>query len=142
MTHQARAERTIPVSPDTLWGTVSAMTGMEEWYPGLIAKSDVPDPDANQPRRVCTMQDGGTLRERILLRDAATRTFVYAIDESPMPARDVVGVIRIDDLGDGRSHVTWSSEMTLDEATAAQFVPMVDGMYAAGLAALEEHHAA
>jgi len=87
------------------------------------------------------MQDGGVLKERILLRDAETRTFVYAIDSHPLPARNVVGTMRIDDLGDGQSHVSWSADMMLDSASADQMTKMVTGMYEQGLSALESYHA-
>ncbi len=140
MTHHIRAERTIPVSADVLWSTVSKMTGMEDWYPGFIRQSEVFEPNSAQPRRVCVMQDGGQLKERILLRDSATRTFTYAIDEHGMPARNVVGTIRIDSLGHGQSHVSWSAELELDPSSADTFGPMVQSMYADGLASLEAFH--
>lgn len=138
MTQHVRAERRIPVPAADLWATVVRMSGMEEWYPDLIAASEV-DETGNVPRRTCTMRDGGTLEERILLRDAARRTFVYAIDSHPHPARHVVGTIRLDDLGDGSSHVSWSAQMALDPAMAGQVTAMVAGMYEAGLESLDAH---
>ena len=141
MTHTISVERVIPFSADTLWKTLDAMTGMEHWYPGLIRESEVREANGPQPTRICVMQDGGVLKERILIRDGATRTFVYAIDSHPLPARNVVGTIRIDDLGDGRSHVTWSAQMALDQAMADQVRGMVKDMYEQGLASLESHHA-
>lgn len=141
MTHHAEAERTINVPADELWKTISAMTGMEDWYPGLIRESEVLDAGSTEPHRNCIMQDGGELKERILVRDGATRTFVYAIDSHPLPARNLVGTIRIDDLGHGRSHATWSARMNLDAPASGMVIAMVNGMYEAGLQALEAHHA-
>jgi len=43
MTHAIRAERRIPVSAEVLWATISAMSHMEDWYPGLIRESEVRD---------------------------------------------------------------------------------------------------
>jgi hypothetical protein len=140
MTHQVKAHREIPVAPEALWATIRKMTGMEDWYPGLIRESEVLDGTAAQPRRNCVMRDGGTLKERILLRDDATRTFVYAIDSHPLPAKNVVGTIRVDDMGNGRSHVTWSASLELDTKSASQVAAMVTGMYEAGLASLEAYH--
>ncbi len=140
MTHHIRAERNIPVEADTLWQTVNQMTDMEKWYPGLIRKSEVLDADSVQPRRNCVMQDGGVLKERVLLRDAATRTFSYAIDEHGLPAKNVVGTIRIDDLGDGTSHVSWSAQLVLDPVAVANFEPIVQEMYSNGLVSLEDYH--
>lgn len=140
MTHSVSAVRRIPVSADTLWKTIGGMTGMEEWYPGLIRESDVRQAVSGQPLRTCVMQDGGVLQERILVRDDPTRTFVYAIDSHPLPARNVVGTIRIDDIGDGQSHVVWSAQMMLEPSSAEQMRTMVTGMYEQGLASLESHH--
>ena len=140
MTHHVKAERDIPVASSELWQTVRQMTGMEDWYPGLIRQSEVLEEDSTEPRRNCVMQDGGVLKERILLRDDLTRTFVYAIDRHPLPAENVVGTIRIDDIGDGVSHVTWSANMALDPQSADQIAAMVTGMYEAGLASLEAYH--
>ena len=141
MTHRAEARRIIPVPAADLWETVSRMDGMEDWYPDLIASSEVPDPEAAQPRRNCVMANGGELKERILLRDGKTRTFVYAIDEHPLPAGNVVGTIRIDDLGDRRSSVLWSSDLVLDGANADKMRALVTDMYARGLESLEGYHA-
>ena len=140
MTHHVQASRQITVPADDLWQTISQMTGMETLYPGLISESEVIDAESSEPKRNCVMQDGGELKERILLRDDATRTFVYAIDSHPLPARNVVGTIRIDDLGAGQSHVSWSANLMLDSAMADQMQGMVQGMYENGLASLEEFH--
>lgn len=137
---RAQASRMIDVSADTLWSTVTQMTGMEDWYPGLIATSKV-DTTNSQPTRHCIMQDGGELFERILLRDAATRTFIYAIDKHPLPAKNIVGTIRIDADGD-RSHVTWDAQFTTEPQNAAHLTEMVTGMYLSGLDSLANHHKA
>ncbi len=140
MTHHVRAERTMSVKASELWLTVSKMTGMEDWYPDLISESTVTDAVGRETRRVCIMQDGGVLKERVILRDPATRTLSYAIDEHGMPAKNVVGTIRIDDVGDGNSFVSWSANLVLEPDSADQFCPMVQGMYEAGLASLEAYH--
>lgn len=140
MTHHVKATREIPVASADLWQTVRQMTGMEDWYPGLIRESEVLEEDGTEPRRNCVMRDGGLLKERILLRDDLTRTFVYAIDSHPLPAKNVVGTIRIDDIGGGGSHVTWSASLALDPKSADQIAAMVTGMYEAGLASLEAYH--
>ncbi|ABD53019.1 SRPBCC family protein [Jannaschia sp. CCS1] len=140
MTHNIQATREIPATANDLWKTVSQMIGMETSCPGLIRESDVLDADGTQPRRSCVMRNGGALTERILLRDDATRTFIYAIDSHPMPAKIVVGTIRIDDLGDGKSQVSWAADMVLGPASADHFAGMVQGMYEGGLASLEAHH--
>lgn len=83
---------------------------------------------------------GMDMKERVILRDDATRTFSYAIDEHSMPAKNVVGTIRVDDHGDGTSFVSWSAKLVLEPESAEQFAPMVQSMYESGLASLESFH--
>ncbi len=135
---RAEATRLIEVPAEKLWPTIARMTGMEEWYPGLISRSVV-DASGDQPTRFCVMRDGGELQERILVRDAGTRTFIYAIDRHPLPAADVVGTIRIDPVDQG-SHVTWDAQFSAEPEAAAQLVEMISGMYRAGLESLASHH--
>ena len=137
---RAEASRDIAAPADALWATIEKMTGMEDWYPDLIQSSRV-DAKDGVTHRVCTMANGGVLEERILLRDAHTRTFVYSVDSHPLPARGVVGCIRVDDLG-GPSRVTWDSQFMVDDAVAGEVLDRVRGLYAAGLDSLAKHHGA
>ena len=136
--HRAQATRMIAVPADELWKTIHQATHMEQWYPQLITQSSISD-DQGTMRRVCTLANGGQLHERILLRDDATRTFVYAIDKHPLPPVNVVGTIRIDAV-DGGSHVTWDSQFTVADEAADETVAMVVGMYEDGLESLALYH--
>ena len=79
------------------------------------------------------------MHERILLRDEATRTFVYAIDKHPLPPRGVVGTIRVDG-DDGQAHVTWDAQFRIDDAIAGDVTAMVQGVYEGGLESLAAYH--
>ncbi|EBA11873.1 SRPBCC family protein [Roseobacter sp. CCS2] len=124
----------INVPPANVWGIINAVEGMEDWYPGLIQSSKTTYSEGGVAR-VCTMANGGTLNERILLRDTATRTFVYAIDQHPLPAKNVVGTLRVDDF-DGHAHVTWSAQFTTEDADHNAMSEMVNAMYRNGLSSL------
>lgn len=135
---RAQATEHIDVAPEILWSTIAEMTGMEDWYPALIAASAV-DTSQKTPTRVCQMQDSGELHERILLRDNKTRTFVYAIDKHPLPAVDVVGTIRVDPVGSS-AQVTWDAQFMTDPAVAPKMIDMITGMYQNGLNSLANFH--
>jgi len=135
---RSEASLLINAQPETIWSTISQMTDMEAWYPALIASSKV-NASTDIPTRHCVMADGGELSERILVRDDATRTFVYAIDRHPMPAAAVVGTIRIDQADDG-AFVTWDAQFTAERETAAHITEMISAMYRAGLDSLANYH--
>ena len=133
---EATKEMTIPA--DDLWATIEKVTGVEDWYPGLISESRVEE-SGDETSRFCTMADGNKLVERILMSDRASRTFVYSIDVHPLPATNVVGTMRVDDLN-GTSMVTWDAQFSAEDAVAEQTLAMITGMYAAGLDSLAKFH--
>jgi len=135
---RAEATKEIAIPAEALWATIEKMTGMENWYPDLISESSIEE-SGDETLRFCTMADGGKLEERVLIRDRATRTFVYAIDIHPLPATNIVGTLRVDDLN-GTSKVTWDAQFTVEDAAAEQTVAMINGMYAAGLDSLAAFH--
>lgn len=135
---RAEATKEIAIPAEALWATIEKMTGMENWYPDLISESSIEE-SGDETLRFCTMADGGKLEERVLIRDRGTRTFVYAIDIHPLPATNIVGTLRVDDLN-GTSKVTWDAQFTVEDAAAEQTVAMINGMYAAGLDSLAAFH--
>lgn len=138
MAYRSEAQRAIPAPSKLLWETISKMNGMEDWYPELISESKVQQNDSGYKRH-CVMTNGGELDERILVSDDRTMTFVYAIDRHPLPARNVVGTIRIDDRGDD-SVVNWSAQFDADALSAKETIAMINQMYADGLSSLDAFH--
>lgn len=135
---RAEASREIAVPAATLWATIEQTTGMENWYPDLIISSKIAKTDG-EITRICIMKNGATLEERILVKDNITRTFVYAVDVHPLPAKNVIGTIRIDDLGDG-CRVNWDAQFSAEDSAAEETLAMVNGMYSAGLDSLATFH--
>lgn len=141
MTHSVEVRRTIETPAQDLWATISQMDQVEAWYHEFISAYEVLDPDAAQPKGKCTMANCGTLKERILLRNETTRTFIDSIDSHSLPAKYVVGSLRVGDLIDRRSAVNWGANIVLGETIAPHITEMVTSIYAKGLEGLEMYHA-
>ncbi|MGH7716139.1 MAG: SRPBCC family protein, partial [Vulcanimicrobiaceae bacterium] len=80
--------------------------------------------------------DGSTQVERLLASDAKRRTCRYAIESTPMPVRNYVGALRVEDNCDGTSTVTWSAHF--DAAEDGDATEMVRGFPKAGVDRLRD----
>lgn len=127
-------KKTIQADSGAVWKTIRKKTDLDKWFP-VISACRV---EGNQ--RFCTMAGGGDLVETIHTIDDTTCTFEYSVDQHPLPVGPVKTTFHIADAGQGRSLITWSAVIEGDEAGIAQVKPMLEGLYAQGIDALEAHH--
>ncbi len=113
-------EVSLAVAPDALWEKVSKVGEVDKLL-NVIAKSEL-DGDV----RVCTMADGGVLRERIVGIDDAKRRVAYTISDAPFPLEFHAASMQVIDEGDGRLTFRWVTDLKPD-ALAAQLEPLFDG---------------
>lgn len=114
-------------SADEVWKVVSDAGNIADWVPILASSRMEGD------SRVCELEGGGRLVERILRNDDAARTIEYDITESPLTFDDYLATVRVDDDGDA-ALVTWT--MRIEPAEMAEMMrPVNEG----GLAALKEY---
>ncbi len=137
MGYAVKVVRTINVDADTVWATISAGDGLDKWMPA-ITECRIEGVGAGATR-YCTMANGAKLKERVLEVDHDRRRFKYGIDEHPLPARNIVGVVEIRDLGKGKSEAWWSAEFDCDVSHKEDLTGMFRGVYAQGLEGLEAY---
>ncbi len=134
MTETVIAERDIEASADVVWATISKGDGVHEWFGQVITSCSL-DGD----RRECTMADGAALKERILEIDQDARRFRYAIDEHPLPARNVIATIEVSETASGKTKVRWSAEFDAQDEHLPMLRETLTGLYGQGIAALDAH---
>lgn len=119
----ARIEKTIDIdrSPDDVWAVVGDVGAISTWLPA-IGESSFQD-----GVRECTMDGGGTLREQISNYDEDTRSYEYEIIESPMPLEHHHAWMSVTEA-EGRSRVTWITEIAPDDMAAAMEPVFEEGM--------------
>lgn len=137
MAHTVTAARTIPVDAKKVWATISAGDGLDKWMP-VITECRLEGSGAGATR-YCAMANGAKLKERILEVDNDRRRFRYAIVESPLPAKNIVGAVEVRDAGSGKSAVTWSAEFDCDASHKEELEGMFKSVYEQGLEGLEKH---
>lgn len=124
---------TVDTPADAVWKKVRAFDNMHKYLPEMIATCAVTGSGVGATR-VCGMQGGGDIHERLEALDEATRTLTYSISESPMPISDYRGTIVISEAGPGKALVSWSSLFNLEEgADEAEMKGMIEGVFRAGI---------
>ncbi len=106
---------TIDAPPDAVWAKIGDFGGLSEILPAIESIRL----EGND--RVFAM-GGNEARERLLSRDEATRTLVYAIVEG-IPVERHLATITVEAEGEG-AKVTWAYEVE-----PAEMAPVLQGAY-------------
>ena len=130
----------LAASIERVWACFADFGDLSAWAPG---RSLVPV-EGRGVGAVRTVEgDGGPpVRERLEAYDPAHHTFTYAMLESPFPFTGYVATVRLEDLGDGRTSIDWSSRFEPSGLPTEQIAQMIEGIYGMFIARLKETLAA
>lgn len=137
---QSEASKTIDAPANFVWSTVRAFSGLERYFT-MFASSTTEGSGVGATRRL-NLPDGGQFHERLESLDDASRTLTYRVLTSPLPVENYVGTVTVDDAGNGRSRVTWSSRFDVSPEHEAAMVDLLNGAYASGIDGLAALHRA
>ena len=110
-------------SPNDVWKRVQAIDWPKH-LTNMIHDVEVTGPDT----RVCHMQDGGKLFEKVVSTDHETRRQVYSVQESPFGLEHHNASMQVFVADGGRSRVVWTTDV-LPDAFAEQMKPMLEGEF-------------
>ncbi|MDQ6994119.1 MAG: SRPBCC family protein [Mariprofundaceae bacterium] len=130
-------EVTVNASPDTTWKMIGDFNHLDVWHP-VVVSSKLTHGKTNDTR-LLTLGNGATITEKQVSRNAAERSYTYAIVESPLPVADYVSTISVSPAADGKSTVTWSSSFDANGVSDEDAVNAITGIYDAGLNNLDKH---
>lgn len=133
MSKQIRQSTVVPADPDAVWAIVGNTAEVAAWVPAIESSSLEGD-----VRTATFVDGGGTAHERIVAHDDAARSYTYSYLDGPLPLESYESTVTVTAEGDG-SRVDWNADFSAaDEATEAQLVEAIDGIYASSLAALAD----
>jgi mxaD protein len=100
---------TINASAAKVWKMAKDFNALNTWHPA-VAKDAIVEGTNNTVGavRLLTLQDGGTIKEKLLSFDAAGRKFKYAIVEGVIPVSNYTSTFAVTSAGKGKATVTWS----------------------------------
>jgi mxaD protein len=137
----------IKAQPDAVWSRIGDFNGMNTWHPA-VAKSEILSGTNNTKGaiRLLTLQDGGTIKEKLLRYNRQTLSFKYSIMEGVLPVSHYVSTIRVKPGKNGGTEVEWYGKFQRksplayppageDDATATK---TINSVYKAGLENLKK----
>lgn len=130
-----------------VWFKLHNFGDMGAWHPA-VRKTEIVEGELHKPGvvRVLTLQDGGTIREKLLGYKFKDKTFEYSIIEGVLPVSDYVSTVTVNEANDGKSVVVWKGSFKRkdisDKPAAGQgdedAVKTITGVYKGGLENLKK----
>lgn len=142
------AEKIVINAPTgTVWGKVNNFGDLGAWHPA-VAKTAIIGGKNNVKGavRLLTLQDGGTIKEKLLFYNAKGMTFEYQILEGVLPVSSYVSWITVKGSKTGATTVVWKSTFKRKDTSAnpaqgqddATAVKTITSVYKAGLENLKK----
>lgn len=130
---QAAASIDLPVPAEQVWALIGGFGSLPDWLP-FIPQSELSE--GGRVRRLAT-PDGATIVERLMAFDHPSRSYSYAILESPFPVTDYLSTLRVKDVDGGEgTRVEWSGRFTPVGVRDDEASSLFRGIYEDGLKAL------
>ncbi len=131
----AHEEVTINAPADKVWSKVSNFNDLGAWHPAVKSTEMVSGANNKVGAvRLLTLQDNGTIKEKLLAYSAKGKTFKYSILEGVLPVSDYVSSVTVKADGKDKSLVVWEGHFKhkegSDDATA---VKTMTSVYRGGL---------
>ena len=132
----------IDAPADKVWAAAMDFDGINTWHPA-VAKDVIVEGKNNTigAVRLLTLQDGGTIKEKLLGFDAAGHRFRYAIVEGVLPVSNYIASFTVKSVAPQKTLVAWSGRFKrkdlgptpADNANDKTAVDTIGGVYRAGL---------
>lgn len=120
-------------APAKVWDAIKDFDKWSTWHPA-VASTKIASGGANAVGtvRVLSLNGGGEINETLTKFDAATMSFGYAINTSPLPVANYASTVAVTKSGEG-SLITWSSSFEAKGTPDADAKKLIGGVYRAGL---------
>jgi Polyketide cyclase / dehydrase and lipid transport len=127
----------VPEETAALWERFGGWCAIADWHPAI--KSCKETKEGDDTFRVLTLQDGGTIKEKLLDRSGVS--YRYAIVESPLPVKNYEAQFSVvpDDDDEDEVNVVWAA--TYDAADGKddkEARTTIDGIFKDGIASIQK----
>jgi mxaD protein len=138
----AHEEVTINASAAKVWSTVSNFNDLGAWHPA-VKKTEIVTGTNNKvgAERLLTLQDNGTIKEKLLGYSAKNKSFKYSIIEGVLPVSNYVSTVSVKSQGKDKTLVVWQGTFKRKDTKASpaalqgdeDAVKAITGVYRGGL---------
>lgn len=140
-------EVAINAPAEKVWEKVSNFNDLGAWHPA-VKKTEIIKGENNKvgAERLLTLQDDGTIKEKLLGYNAKAKTFKYAIIEGVLPVSSYVSSVTVKATGKNTSSVIWNGNFKRKDLSAtpaegqddANAVKVITSVYQGGLENLKK----
>jgi mxaD protein len=88
-----------------VWAILGDLGAVTRWMPGVASAR------MEGMRRICTLEDGGEIREGIADFSDERRRYTYEQTVHPLGFKSSVGALAVESRGNGASRVVWNGEL-------------------------------
>lgn len=105
---KVREEVSINAPSAKVWEKVSNFNDLGAWHPA-VKTTEIVSGENNRvgAERLLTLQDGGTIKEKLLKYNAKAKTFKYSIIEGVLPVSSYVSSVTVKEVSKDKSLVIW-----------------------------------
>jgi mxaD protein len=138
----AHEEVSIDAPSAKVWEKVSNFNDLGAWHPA-VKTTEIATGKNNKAgaERLLTLQDGGTIKEKLLAYNAKAQTFKYSIVEGVLPVTEYVSSVTVKPVGKDKSLVVWEGTFKRKDTSAtpaegqddATAVKVITSVYRGGL---------
>lgn len=93
---------------NAVWAKLHNFSDMGAWHPA-VKKTELIEGENNKAGavRLLTLQDGGTIKEKLIAYKFKEKAFEYVILEGVLPVSNYVSTLTVSEAKDGKSLVVW-----------------------------------
>ena len=142
-----KEEITINAPADKVWEKVSNFNDLGAWHPA-VKKTEITKGENNKvgAERLLTLQDDGTIQEKLLAYNAKGKTFKYSILEGVLPVSSYVSSVTVKPASKNTTTVIWKgdfkrkdvSDMPAEGQDDANALNVITSVYKGGLENLKK----
>ena len=129
----ASREITVDRSPAVVWKLLGAFDSLDVWLPPVLSSSSSGNPTESGAIRVLDLGNNASVTEKLLDYNGARRSYSYAFLKSPLPVRNYVATIEVNETPQGGTIVKWHSTFDAAGAPDDKAREAILGIYDAGL---------
>ncbi len=115
----AHEEVTINAPATKVWSTVSNFNDLGAWHPA-VKSTEIVSGTNNKvgAERLLTLQDGGTIKEKLLAYSAKKHSFKYSIIEGVLSVSSYVSTVSVKAQGKDKTLVVWTGTFKRKDTAA------------------------
>ena len=129
----AAREITLDRSPATVWKLLGEFNSLDVWLPPVQSSSSTGNPTEPGAIRVLDLGNNASVTEKLLEYSGAKRSYSYAFLKSPLPVKNYVATIEVNETPQGKTIVKWYSTFDASGAPDDKAREAILGIYDAGL---------